>query len=85
MSIDDVVYNNNAAAQQGYDWNDPITPLSTVDESDLASGLLKAKTTGVTAENVKLAQTISFNKTNKYFTVTIDIINQSEKTISDVR
>lgn len=83
--IDDVVYNNNAAAQQGTDWNDPITPLSTVDESNPASGLLKAKTTGVTAENVKLVQTVSFNKANKYFTVTVDITNHSENTISDVR
>lgn len=76
---------NRAAEAVGNAWATPITPLETVDASDLSGGLLKAVTTGITKDNIKLTQTVSFKVDDKFFWISVEIENLSSGTVTDVR
>ncbi len=83
--IDGSAYNNIAAERNGENWNSPITALSTVDDSDTANGLMRAVTTGVTKENIKMTQVVSFTTDDKFFVTTVTIENLSSVAVDNVR
>ena len=78
------IENHSAAITGGY-WSSPQQELTTVDKSDLSKGILKAVTTGVTKEGVKLEQTIEFGVNDKFFKITAKVTNNSGSTLQNVR
>ncbi|MDR1564194.1 MAG: hypothetical protein LBS74_04465 [Oscillospiraceae bacterium] len=68
-----------------YKWMHPLEEPHTVDMSELEKGLLKAVTTGITKDNIRLTQTTSFKEEDKYWRVDVKIENLSAQTVKDVR
>lgn len=80
------MYNNsNCALTTSYGWDDPVQPIETVDESDVAAGKLRAVTTGITNDNIKVEQVVEFTTDDKYFNITVTVTNLSEESIDSVR
>ena len=84
-TIDGTQYSYAEADRESEVWEDPIQELTTVNESDISAGILKAVTTGITADNVKVVQTVSFGVDDKFFKVDVEITNLSDKTLKSVR
>lgn len=78
-------FNNSSAERQGDFWDDPIEELHTEDQSDVAAGLLKAVTTGITKENIRCTQIISFHEDDRFFLTTITIENLSAVPLQETR
>lgn len=84
--INDEEISNRQADRNNISWVTPIQELSTVDESDVSAGVLKAVTTGITKDNVKYVQTVSFNVNDKFFKTDVEITNLNEDvTVNDLR
>ncbi|MBR1738819.1 MAG: hypothetical protein IJ737_00880 [Ruminococcus sp.] len=84
-SIDDEFKYNYAAYLNHNDWIDPIQELTTVDTSDVENGQLSAVTTGITADNIKIEQTISFGVNDKYFKISVVVTNLNDFAVDNVR
>ena len=55
------------------------------DASDISQGLLKAVVTGETIHGVEITITYSFGVDDKFYTTKVDIVNNSENELTDVR
>ncbi len=84
-TIDTTVFNYNQADRQNVAWSDPIQEPITVDESNLSLGLLQAKTTGITTENLEMETVVSFHEDNKYYLTQVTLTNNSDLLMKDVR
>ena len=58
---------------------------STTDESDIENGILKAKVTMTTPENVVVENTYSFGVDDKYYRTEVKVTNNGTQEITDVR
>jgi len=77
--------NNNAGARVDADWENPQVALSTEDDSDLTNGILRAITTGTTAEGVSFTQVIEFGVNDLYYTTIVTIENNGANDLTDFR
>lgn len=76
------VDNRNAARNSSY-WSGAKQAPTTEDKSE--GNTLKAVTTGITKDNVKLEITTSFNVNDKFFKTQVKVTNLNNATIQDVR
>lgn len=68
-----------------YYWLEAIQAPTTTDTSDLSTGQLSATTVGITKDNIKLTQVISFGKEDKFIKVTVTAENlTADKTFTDL-
>lgn len=63
----------------------PIKDLKTECECDFSTGLMKATTTGISKDNLKITITNEFYNNDKHFKTTVELENLSDETLSYVR
>ncbi len=79
-------YNYPLADRNGAAWpGTAIQQPTTVDASDTSKDLLKAVTTGITAENVKVELTYSFGVNDSYYDTQVVVTNQGSAAVENVR